>query len=105
MGDEVYFLTGTDEHGQKCEKSAKNKGLTPKALADQMVQNYEELWTKLGISYSRFIRTTDADHVQNVQTLFQKLIDRGDIYKATYEGMYSVSEEAFVPAAQFKELE
>ena len=105
MGDEIYLLTGTDEHGQKCEKSAKSKGVTPRELADQMVQNYKVLWSQLGISYSRFIRTTDEDHVRNVQNLFQKLIDSGDIYKASYEGMYSISEEAFVPPAQLKELE
>ncbi|MFM8430017.1 MAG: methionine--tRNA ligase, partial [Holophagaceae bacterium] len=105
MGDEVFFLTGTDEHGQKCEKSAKSRGLTPQALADEMVINYQDLWAKLGITYSRFIRTTDKDHVTNVQTLFQKLIDQGDIYKASYEGMYSISEEAFVPSSQLKEME
>jgi methionyl-tRNA synthetase len=93
---DVFFLTGTDEHGQKVEKSAAEKGLKPKELADKVVLRFKDLWKELGISYDFFIRTTEAFHEQGVQRIFQKLKDKGDIYKGIYEGCYCVSDENFL---------
>ena len=104
-GEQVYFLTGTDEHGQKVEKAAAARGISPKQLADEVVANYTELWMAMGITHSRFIRTTDPDHTAQVQRLFRRLMDKGDIYKATYKGLYSVSDEAYVTETQAKELQ
>ena len=104
-GEEVYFLTGTDEHGQKVEKAAAARGITPKQLADEVVANYTELWKQMGMTHFRFIRTTDEDHKAQVQRLFKRLLDKGDIYKATYKGLYSVSDEAYVTEMQAKELQ
>lgn len=104
-GEQVYFLTGTDEHGQKVEKAAAARGITPKQLADEVVANYTELWKQMGMTHFRFIRTTDADHKAQVQQLFKRLLDKGDIYKATYKGLYSVSDEAYVTETQAKELQ
>ncbi|MBL0209912.1 MAG: methionine--tRNA ligase [Holophagaceae bacterium] len=105
MGEDVAFLTGTDEHGQKVEKAAAARGITPKALADEVVANYTELWKRMDMTHFRFIRTTDADHRKVVQERFQQLLDSGDIYKSTYKGLYSVSDEAFVTEMQAKELQ
>ncbi|HZU53807.1 MAG TPA: methionine--tRNA ligase [Holophagaceae bacterium] len=105
MGEPVRFLTGTDEHGQKVEKAAAARGIAPKALADEVVANYTDLWARMGMTHDRFIRTTDADHRETVQGWFKKLLDAGDIYKATYKGLYSVSDEAFVTETQAKELQ
>ncbi|MGQ9802153.1 MAG: methionine--tRNA ligase [Candidatus Saccharicenans sp.] len=96
-GKKVYFLTGTDEHGQKIEKAAAEKGLKPKELADRVVVRFKELWQKLNISYDYFIRTTEEFHERGVQKIFQQLLARGDIYKGTYQGWYCVSEENFLP--------
>ena len=104
-GETVYFLTGTDEHGQKVEKAAAARGITPKQLADEVVANYTELWKQMGMTHFRFIRTTDEDHKAQVQRLFKRLLDKGDIYKATYKGLYSVSDEAYVTETQAKELQ
>ncbi|WP_243301006.1 methionine--tRNA ligase [Geothrix oryzisoli] len=104
-GEEVYFLTGTDEHGQKVEKAAAARGITPKQLADEVVANYTDLWQRMGMTHFRFIRTTDEDHKAQVQRLFKRLLDKGDIYKATYKGLYSVSDEAYVTETQAKELQ
>src|SRR5512141_3251013 len=104
-GEEVYFLTGTDEHGQKVEKAAAARGIAPKALADEVVANYTELWKRMGMTHFRFIRTTDEDHKKVVQEKFKQLLATGDIYKATYKGLYSVSDEAFVTETQAKELQ
>ena len=104
-GEQVYFLTGTDEHGQKVEKAAAARGITPKQLADEVVANYTELWKRMGMTHFRFIRTTDEDHKAQVQRLFKRLLDRGDIYKSTYKGLYSVSDEAYVTETQAKELQ
>jgi len=95
-GKKVFFLTGTDEHGQKIEKSAAEKGLSPQELADQVVVRFKDLWQKLNISYDYFIRTTERFHEQGVQKIFKKLLDKGDIYKGTYQGWYCVSEENFI---------
>ncbi len=105
MGETTWFLTGTDEHGQKVEKAAAARGIAPKALADEVVANYTELWKRMDMTHFRFIRTTDEDHRETVQTWFKKLLDSGDIYKATYKGLYSVSDEAFVTELQAKELQ
>ncbi|HEX9009300.1 MAG TPA: methionine--tRNA ligase [Holophagaceae bacterium] len=105
LGEEVRFLTGTDEHGQKVEKAAAARGIAPKALADEVVANYTELWSRMGMTHDRFIRTTDADHRATVQGWFEKLVATGDIYKSTYKGLYSVSDEAFVTETQAKELQ
>jgi methionyl-tRNA synthetase len=104
-GEEVFFLTGTDEHGQKVEKAAAARGITPKQLADEVVANYTELWKRMGMTHFRFIRTTDEDHKTQVQRLFKRLLDKGDIYKSTYKGLYSVSDEAYVTELQAKELQ
>lgn len=104
-GEQVYFLTGTDEHGQKVEKAAAARSITPKQLADEVVANYTELWKQMGMTHFRFIRTTDEDHKAQVQRLFKRLLDKGDIYKATYKGLYSVSDEAYVTETQAKELQ
>lgn len=95
-GKKVFFLTGTDEHGQKIEKTATEKGMTPKELADQVVIRFKELWQRLNISYDYFIRTTEKFHEEGVQKIFQKLLEKGDIYKGTYQGWYCVSEENFL---------
>lgn len=105
LGEEVRFLTGTDEHGQKVEKAAAARGTTPKALADEVVANYTDLWARMGMTHDRFIRTTDADHRATVQGWFEKLLATGDIYKSTYKGLYSVSDEAYVTETQAKELQ
>ncbi len=95
-GKKVFFLTGTDEHGQKIEKTAAEKGLSPQQLADQVVVRFKDLWQKLNISYDYFIRTTEKFHVEGVQKIFKKLLDQGDIYKGSYQGWYCVSEENFL---------
>jgi methionyl-tRNA synthetase len=95
-GYDVFFLTGTDEHGQKIAKTAKEKGLEPKQLADQVVERFKEAWKSLGITYDRFIRTTDEDHKKAAQAFFKKVQDAGYIYKADYEGWYCVPDEKFL---------
>lgn len=94
-GNEVFFLTGTDEHGQKVEKAAKERGKTPKEHADGMVNNFKALWNKLNISNDAFIRTTDTEHIKTVQHLLQILFDRGEIQKRSYAGWYCVPDERF----------
>lgn len=96
-GYDVFFLTGTDEHGQKVEKSAQERGMEPIELADQMVVRFQNLWKALNISYDYFIRTTQPIHEKGVQKIFQKLKDKGDIYKGAYEGYYCISDENFLP--------
>lgn len=95
FGNQTLFLTGTDEHGQKCAQAAAARGLTPQAHCDDMVTNFKKAWAELGIEYDIFFRTTDAFHVKAVQASLQQLFDSGDIYSAEYEGWYSVSEEIF----------
>ncbi|RJQ24073.1 MAG: methionine--tRNA ligase [Nitrospiraceae bacterium] len=94
-GKKVFFLTGTDEHGQKVEKAAKDKGLTPQEHADIMVGNFKSLWEKLNISNDAFIRTTDAEHIKTVQGLIQVLRDKGEIEKRQYAGWYCTPDERF----------
>jgi len=105
MGEEVYFLTGTDEHGQKIEKAAAAKGITPQQMADEVQPNFENLWKRMDITYDHFVRTTHAAHKAVIQERFQQLLKTGDIYKATYKGLYSVSDEAYVTEIQAKELQ
>jgi methionyl-tRNA synthetase len=95
-GKQVFFLTGTDEHGQKIEKAAAEKGLTPKTLADSVVGRAQDLWKALDISYDFFIRTTMDFHERGVQKIFQKLVEQGDIYKGEYKGWYCVSDENYL---------
>lgn len=95
-GKDVFFLTGTDEHGQKIEKSAREKGIEPIQLADQVVGRFKNLWKDLNIEYDYFIRTTQDLHQKGVQKLFKKLMDKGDIYKGNYRGYYCVSDENFL---------
>ena len=94
-GFEVFFLTGTDEHGLKIQKSAEERGMDPKELADMNAENFKKLWEFLGIEYSKFIRTTDPDHVEFVKEVFTKSYERGDIYLGEYEGWYCVGCEEF----------
>ena len=96
MGYQVFFLTGTDEHGQKIEQSAVSQGITPQAQADKMVEHFKTLWKTLEIDYDRFIRTTDTHHVEGVKKIFKKVLEQGDIYPGKYEGHYCVSDESFV---------
>ncbi len=94
-GTDVFFLTGTDEHGQKVEQAAAKLGIPPKEHCDLMVQSYLSLWEKLGISNDDFIRTTEPRHVRAVQGLLAELLARGEIYQAAYEGWYCVPDERF----------
>ncbi|MGF7058414.1 methionine--tRNA ligase [Brassicibacter mesophilus] len=100
LGYDVKFLTGTDEHGQKIQTVAKDKGVTPKEYLDGIVSNIKELWKTLGITYDKFIRTTDEQHKEIVQKIFQKLYDQGDIYKSHYEGHYCTPCESFWTESQ-----
>ncbi len=93
--DKVFFLTGTDEHGAKIERLAREAGISPGEWADRIVHSFKGAWEALGITYDRFIRTTDADHEQAVARIFKKLLDQGDIEKARYEGWYCVGCEEF----------
>ena len=99
-GDATYFLTGTDEHGQKVQKSAAAEGIEPQALADRVVTRYHELWKQLEITHDDFIRTTDARHKEGVLAVLARLQEAGDVYKASYRGPYCVSCEAFFPENQ-----
>ncbi|PWL75303.1 methionine--tRNA ligase [Candidatus Gastranaerophilales bacterium] len=94
--DDVFFLTGTDEHGIKIQKTAEKKGITPKELCDINAQSFKDAWKALGVDYTRFIRTTDDDHEAIVQRIFKKLVEKGDIYKHKYEGLYCSGCECFL---------
>lgn len=102
-GDEVFFLTGTDEHGQKIEEKAKQAGLTPKAYVDNIVAGIKELWSLFNIQYDGFIRTTDEAHEAAVQAIFQRLYDQDDIYLSEYEGWYCTPCESFWTESQLKD--
>ena len=99
-GYDVRFQTGTDEHGQKNELKAEEAGITPKEYVDETAGEIKRLWDLVGTSYDRFIRTTDEDHKKQVQKIFKKLYDQGDIYKGTYEGMYCTPCESFFTKSQ-----
>ncbi len=94
--DNLFFLTGTDEHGIKIQKTAASKGITPKELCDENAQKFKDAWRALDIEYSRFIRTTDEDHKAIVQKIFKKLVENGDIYKHSYQGLYCSGCECFL---------
>ena len=94
-GYDVYFLTGTDEHGQKIEKKAREAGKTPKEYVDGIVAGIKSLWQLMDVCYDKYIRTTDQEHVACVQKIFKQLYDQGDIYKAEYEGLYCTPCESF----------
>ncbi|KRE69403.1 methionine--tRNA ligase [Paenibacillus sp. Soil750] len=95
QGYDVRYLTGTDEHGQKIERKAQEKGTTPQAFVDNIVSGIKELWAKLDISYDDFIRTTEDRHKDAVAKIFQRLLDQGDIYLGEYEGWYCIPDESF----------
>lgn len=99
-GYDVYFLTGTDEHGEKIERKAEAAKTTPKAYVDNIVQATKELWKRLHIDYTHYIRTTDDYHVRRVQKIFKILYDKNFIYKGKYKGLYCVSDEAFFTDSQ-----
>ncbi|MBH8622587.1 methionine--tRNA ligase [Spiroplasma sp. hyd1] len=101
---ETFFLTGSDEHGEKIEKKAKEAGVTPFEFTTMIVNNFKLLWNKLGIEYSKFIRTTDQAHEQGVQKIFSKLYHKGDIYLGEYEGLYCVSCEEFLTESQLDKI-
>ena len=103
QGYDVKFLTGTDEHGQKIETVANEKNMKPKEFLDGIVKNIKSLWSDMDISYDRFIRTTDPDHEEIVQKIFQKLYDKGDIYKGFYEGHYCTPCESFWTETQLED--
>lgn len=102
-GYDVMFLTGTDEHGQKIERIARENGVTPKEYVDRIVAGIKELWKTLDISYDHFIRTTDPEHQKTVQKIFKKLYDQGDIYKSEYEGWYCTPCESFWTEVQLQD--
>ena len=94
-GYDVYFLTGTDEHGQKIQQEAENAGITPQAYVDKVAGEIKSIWDLFNVSYDKFIRTTDEEHVKCVQKIFTKLYEQGDIYKGSYEGNYCTPCESF----------
>lgn len=94
-GYDVFFMTGTDEHGQKIEKKAKEASKTPKEYVDDIVEDTKDLWKRLGITYDKYIRTTDEEHKACVQKIFEKLYNSGDIYLSSYEGLYCTPCESF----------
>ena len=100
QGYDVMFLTGTDEHGQKIEEKAKEKGITPKEYVDEIVKTFKNLWSYMNISYDRYIRTTDDYHIDSVQKIFKELYDRGYIYKGEYHGKYCTPCESFWTESQ-----
>ena len=102
-GYDVFFLTGTDEHGQKIERKARDAGVTPKEYVDHIVDGIKKLWKLMDIDYTDFIRTTDERHVKSVQQIFRKLHDQGDIYKSEYEGWYCTPCESFWTELQLKD--
>src|ERR1700679_4152404 len=96
LGAHPFFPTGTDEHGQKVERSAAAADIPPQQFANQVSQSFRDLWDRMGITYNDYIRTTDEKHKQGVQRLWKHLEERGDIYLSTYTGQYSIGEEMFV---------
>ena len=102
-GYDVFFLTGTDEHGQKIERKAEAAGVTPQAYVDNIVAGIKDLWKLMDVEYDDFIRTTDERHVKSVQKIFKKLHDQGDIYKSEYEGLYCTPCESFWTELQLKD--
>jgi len=104
QGYDVFYLTGTDEHGQKIQEKAKQENKTPKDFVDKQVADIKDLWEKLKISHDKFIRTTDDEHKSAVANIFEKLLEQGDIYLDQYSGWYSVSDEEFFTETQLDEV-
>lgn len=102
-GDDVFFLTGTDEHGEKIESEARKRNMQPQELADEMVVNFKKLWQSLSISYDDFIRTTEERHTKVVQKFFQNLVSSGNVYKGKYSGWYCTPCESFWTETQLKD--
>ena len=100
MGYDVFFQTGTDEHGMKIEEKAKDAGITPKQFVDNVSTEIKRIWDLMNTSYDKFIRTTDVDHEKQVQKIFKKLYEKGDIYKGEYEGLYCTPCESFWTESQ-----
>ena len=100
VGLDTFFLTGTDEHGQKIEQAAKQRGKSPKEYADEISSKFKQLWDEFDITYDKFIRTTDEEHKKGVQVAFEKMLKKGDIYKGTYKGHYCISCETFFTDTQ-----
>ena len=100
QGYDVYFLTGTDEHGQKIQNAAEKAGIEPQTYVDKVAGEVKEVWDTMDVSYDQFIRTTDPKHVRSVQSAFEKLIKKGDIYKSEYEGWYCIADESFYTDSQ-----
>lgn len=103
QGYDVYLQTGTDEHGQKIEEKAKSAGISPKQFVDGVADEIKRIWNLVGVSYDNFIRTTDAYHQKQVQKIFKKLYEKGDIYKGSYEGLYCTPCESFWTESQLKD--
>ena len=103
QGYDVFFQTGTDEHGQKIELKAEEAGITPKAYVDNVAGEVKKIWDLMNTSYDKFIRTTDEDHERQVQKIFKKLYDKGDIYLGKYEGWYCIPDETFWPENKLTE--
>ena len=103
QGYDVFFQTGTDEHGQKIQEKAQAAGVTPQAYVDKIAGEIKNIWDLMGTSYDKFMRTTDADHVKQVSKIFKKFYDQGDIYKGYYEGMYCTPCESFWTESQLVE--
>jgi len=99
LGEDTFFLTGTDEHGQKVQRSAEAAGIPPQQFADQVSATFRDLWDRMGVTYDGYIRTTDERHKLGVQKLWKVLEESGDIYLSSYTGQYCVSDEAFVDVA------
>ncbi len=100
QGFDVFFMTGSDEHGQKIEEKAKEAGITPKEYVDKAAAQIKAVWDSMNTTYDKFIRTTDTDHEAAVSAIFKKLYDQGDIYKSEYEGKYCVPCESFITPSQ-----
>ncbi|RMC40155.1 methionine--tRNA ligase [Lactobacillus sp. ESL0233] len=104
QGYDTFFLTGTDEHGLKIEQKAEQQGIKPQEFVDSMAADYKKLWKSLDISYDKFIRTTDEQHVKGVQKIFERLLKQGDIYLGEYTGWYSVEDEEYFTESQLAEV-
>ena len=102
-GYDVFYMTGTDEHGLKIEQKAEAEGIKPKEYVDKKAGEVKAIWDLMNTSYNKFMRTTDSDHEKQVQKIFKKLFDQGDIYKSTYEGMYCTACESFWTKSQLNE--
>ena len=101
QGNDVFYLTGTDEHGLKIQEKAEEEGISPKKYVDGQAKDIQELWEQLKISNDKFIRTTDEQHKTIVAKIFEKLLAQGDIYLDEYSGWYSVSDEEYFTESQY----